>query len=123
MLQKSLSANCHLIPSSTTDNLWTTYEEFREEIKGKGFSKSFTYLSEENNGEYSDRIYLAYLANNFYPATMQNNYEVTENQYAITELLQFMYKSALSKGNEIWIYIPSKRMRNLLNSWIEKDLK
>ena len=54
---------------------------------------------------------------------MQNNYEITENQYALTKLLQFMFKSALSKGNEIWIYIPSKRMRNLLNSWIENDLK
>lgn len=101
----------------------TTYEEFKEEIKGKGFTKAFTYLSEDSNGEYSNMIYLAYLANNFYPATMQNNLEVTENQYALTELLQFVFQSALLKGNEIWTYIPSKRMRNLLKDWIETDLK
>ena len=110
----------NLIPSSTTDNLWTTYEEFREEIKGKGFAKAFTYLSEENNGEYSDRIYLAYLANNFYPAT-HGNFEISEDQYALTELLQFIFKSALSKGSEIWIYIPSIRMRNLLKQWINEN--
>lgn len=54
---------------------------------------------------------------------MQNNFEITEDQYALTELLQFMFKSALSNGKDIWIYIPSKRMRNLLKTWIEKDLK
>lgn len=109
--------------NSTHNNLWTTYEEFREEIKGKGFGRAFTYLSNEEEKDYSDRTYLAYIANNFYPATMQNNFEVTEDQYALTELLQFMFKSALSKGKEIWIYIPSKRIRKLLKDWIEKDLK
>ena len=113
----------NITSSSTTDNLWTTYEEFREEIKEKGFTKSFIQLSSDSEKDYSDRIYLAYLANNFYPATMQNTFDISEDQYALSELLQFMFKSALSKGNEIWIYIPSKRMRNLLIEWIEKDLK
>lgn len=114
----------NITSSPTSNNLWTTYEEFREEIKGKGFSKAFTYLSEDNTEkDYSDRIYLAYLANNFYPTTTQNNFEITENQYALTELLQFMFKSALSKGKEVWIYVPNKRMRSLLKDWVEKDLK
>ena len=113
----------NIVSSSTSDNLWTTYEGFREEIKGKGFAKAFAYLGKDSNEEYSNRIYLAYLANNFYPTTIQNNFEITENQYALTELLQFIFKSALSKGKEIWIYIPSIRMRNLLKDWIEKDLK
>lgn len=113
----------NITSSLTSDNLWTTYEEFKEDIKGKGFAKAFSYLSEDDNGEYLSRKYLAYLANHFYPATMKNNFEVTEDQYALTELLQFMFKSALSKNQEIWIYLPSKRMRNLLKDWIEKDLK
>ena len=113
----------NITSSSTTDNLWTTYEAFKEDIKGKGFAKSFTNLGVDSEKNYSDRIYLAYLANNFYPATIQNTFDISEDQYALSELLQFMFKSALSNGNEIWIYIPSKRMRNLLIKWIEKDLK
>lgn len=109
--------------NSTNNNLWTTYEDFREEIKSKGYGRAFIYLDDETDKDYSDRIYLAYLANNFYPATTKNNYEVDENQYALTELLQFMFKSALSKGKEIWIYVPSRRIRNLLKEWIDKDLK
>lgn len=113
----------NITPSSTSDNLWTTYESFREDIKGKGFAKSFTHLGIDSEKDYSDRIYLAYLANNFYPATIQNTFDISEDQYALSELLQFMFKSALSNRNEIWIYIPSKRMRNLLIEWIENDLK
>ena len=109
--------------NSTHNNLWTTYEEFEETIKGKGFGRAFVGLSSNTEKDYSDRIYLAYLANNFYPASIQNNFEVDENQYALTKLLQFMFKSALSKGEEIWIYIPSKRIRNLLEEWIKKNLK
>ena len=107
--------------NSTHNNLWTTYDEYGEEIKGKGFGRAFVHLSYDTDKDYSDRIYIAYIANNFYHATTQNNYEVTENQYALTELLQFMFKSALSKGKEIWIYIPSARMRNLLKQWINEN--
>ena len=39
----------------------------------------------------------------------------------LTELLQFIFKSALSKGSEICIYIPSIRMRNLLKQWINEN--
>jgi hypothetical protein len=31
-----------------------------------------------------------------------------------------MFKSALSRSKEIWIYIPSIRMRNLLKQWIKQ---
>lgn len=72
--------------NSTHNNLWTTYEEFREDIKDKGFGRDFVCLSKDSEKDYSDRIYLAYWANNFYPTTTKNNFEITENQYALTEL-------------------------------------
>jgi len=72
--------------NSTHNNLWTTYEEFREDIKDKGFGRDFVCLSKDSEKDYSDRIYPAYWANNFYPTTTKNNFEMTENQYALTEL-------------------------------------
>ena len=92
----------------------------KEDIKDKGFGRDFVCLSKDSEKDYSDRIYLAYWANNFYPTTTKNNFEMTENQYALTELWQFMFKSALSRSKEIWIYIPSIRMRNLLKQWIKQ---
>lgn len=35
--------------------------------------------------------------------------------------MQFMFQSALIHGKEIWIYIPSIRMRTLLKKWIKEN--
>ena len=36
-------------------------------------------------------------------------------------MLQFIWRSAIRNGEEIWVYIPSIRMRNLLKQWIEEN--
>jgi hypothetical protein len=103
------------------NNSWTTYNEFKNYIKGKGFTKSFIPLGQDSGKNLSDRIYLAYLANNFYPVSNTSNFEISESQYALSEMLQFIWRSAIREGKEIWIYIPSVRMRELLKYWIDKN--
>ena len=44
-----------------------------------------------------------------------------EDAYALSELIQWIFRSAIRDGKEIWLYIPSKRMRNLLIDWIGGD--
>lgn len=57
----------------------------------------------------------------------QNNISVDEDGYATSEMLQFIWRSAIRDKKEIWIYVPSIKMRTLLEKWIEsntqKDLK
>ena len=108
---------CH---DKSSQNLWTTYDEFGEIMKGNGYTKGFISLSRDYFEQYKDRIYLAYLANNFYPAKKSVS-EISEDQFALSELLQFIFNSAIREGNEIWVYIPSIRMRRLLKLWIEKN--
>ena len=36
-------------------------------------------------------------------------------------MLQFIWRSAIRDGKEIWIYIPSIRMRTLLKKWIKEN--
>ena len=50
-----------------------------------------------------------------------NNIAVDEDGYALSEMLQFIWRSAIRNGEEIWVYIPSIRMRNLLKQWIEEN--
>ena len=63
---------------------------------------------------------LGFLVYNFYPAKKSVS-EISEDQFALSELLQFIFNSAIREGNEIWVYIPSIRMRMLLKRWIEKN--
>ena len=49
-----------------------------------------------------------------------NGVNVLEDKYALSVMIQWIWRSAIRDGKEVWIYIPSKRMRNLLKDWIEE---
>jgi len=51
----------------------------------------------------------------------QKNIKVDEEQYALSELIQWMFRSAIRDGNAINLYIPSSRMRRLLTSWLNSE--
>lgn len=96
--------------------LWITYIQYYNNLKGKGYTKGF-YYTKYNKSKYKDKIYLAYIENNFMNNNLQSN--LTQDQYALTCILQFLFKSGLRDGKRITVYVPSKRMRNLLIDWIE----
>ena len=50
-----------------------------------------------------------------------NNISVDEDGFALSEMLQFIWRSAIREGKDIWVYIPSIRMRNLLKQWIRNN--
>lgn len=99
------------------NNLWTTYPEFRLLIKSKGYTKGYVAPNEIDSDLYIHKHNLAYLSNIFYPPNI-GNIGVDEDGYALSEMLQFIWRSAIRDGNEIWVYIPSIRMRTLLRQWI-----
>ena len=62
--------------------------------------------------------YLNPFVKNFFTS---NGIDVDEEGYALSEMLQFIWRSAIRDGKEIWIYIPSIRMRTLLKKWIKEN--
>lgn len=44
-----------------------------------------------------------------------------EEQFALSEMIQFIWRSAIRDNKPIKLYIPSVRMRNLLEKWIEEQ--
>ena len=51
---------------------------------------------------------------------MAHNVNVLEDEAALSTMIQWIWRSAIRDGEEIWIYIPSKRMRELLINWIKR---
>lgn len=49
-----------------------------------------------------------------------NNIEVDDDEYALSTMVQWIWRSAIRNGEEIRLYVPSKRMRELLQNWIEE---
>ena len=47
-------------------------------------------------------------------------YNIEENKYALSYLIQWLFRSAIRDDKPINIYIPSRRMRELLISWLNE---
>lgn len=83
--------------------------------------------------DYSDRQILAYLVNRFYNPILRRMFKrvyginLDENRFALSEMIQWIWRSrirqaALPKNErEIDLYIPSARMRNLLQRWLDGE--
>lgn len=113
--------------AKTSDCLWTTFVDFRHYLRGQGYSKGFLALNARAENSYQDRHNVAYIVNIFInPVVKQfftsHNIFVDDDGYALSEMLQFIWRSAIRNGEEIWIYIPSKRMRDLLCGWLKIPL-
>ncbi len=43
---------------------------------------------------------------------------ISEDDYALTELIQWLWRTQVRDGKKVIVYIPSERMRNLLLEWL-----
>lgn len=48
---------------------------------------------------------------------VENDVKFKED-YALTEFIQWLYRTRIRKGEPIWVYIPSKRMERIFRSWL-----
>lgn len=106
-------------------NMWTTFKAERSKLTGKGYMRGFVSLTARATNEYADKYNLAYLGNIFLNPLIKQffidrNVKVNEEIYALSELLQWIWRSRIRKDDKesINIYIPSKRMRNLFLDWL-----
>jgi hypothetical protein len=109
--------------SSSEENMWTTYKDAQQYLSGKGYTKGFVSVNARATNEYRDRKYLSYCANIFFNPYLKHYFinkgvNVLESKYALSELIQWIWRSAIRDGNNISIYIPSNRMRNMLIEWL-----
>lgn len=120
---------------SSNDLIWTTFStahkvkndyENKNPIRigkeGKTRGK-FLSLNARSTNAYKDRHYIFYAANLFFNPMLkkyfyQQNITVNEDDWALSMLIQFICRSAIRENEEIYLYIPSKRMRELLINYL-----
>ena len=113
---------CH---SKTSNNLWTTFKDYKKVLSGKGYGRGFTPINTRASNEFRERNSVVYPVNRYVNPCIKNfftkhNVKVDEDLFALSEMLQFIWRSAIRDEKEIWIYVPSIRMRKLLERWIEQ---
>jgi len=103
--------------------LWGSYKGAFNQIKGKGYTKSFLTFNAKATNVYKGCNTLVYIANIFMNGAEASFYrshgiEVDQDRYALSIMVQWIWRSAIRDGEEIQIYIPSRRMRTILQNWI-----
>jgi len=113
------------IEDSLIDNFfWTTFKEHKD-MFGRRFNSSFVPCTMRATNDYRNRHNIAYLINRYMNPNIKRYFErrnvvVNQEDYALSEMIQFIWRSAIRDGDEINIYIPSIRMRNLLKNWLQE---
>ncbi len=108
-----------------TGKMWTTLNQYKRFIKGAGYAMDFITFNKRASNDFADRHCLAYCLNLYMMPWMKNYLlrigvkDVNQDMWALSVLIQWIFRSAIRNGDEVWIYIPSKRMRFLLMEWLE----
>lgn len=136
----------HKVHATSGTIAWSTYKSYKrslsapgrlytrkltaDEIKLKGSGSEsirklecFVPCNSRATNIYSDRCNIAYLVNLFPNPLIQKYFSsnkafVDDDQYALCEMLQWIWRSRIRNMEPINIYIPSERMRELLKNWI-----
>lgn len=124
----------HHMGVKAEDTLWTCFREksktWQEEeeqrdpyFSPRSYASGFLACNARATNKYRDRTVLAYPVNRFlnphiYNFLVAHGTTINQDQWALSEMIQWIWRSAIRDGKEITIYIPSDRMRTLLENWI-----
>lgn len=119
------------IKCKKTDFMWTCVKEIKTKIQRRDkndYSKQWLPFNIKATNAYGNIHNIAYL-HNVYPnsellkASSSRGFNVRLDIYAISEMVQFIWRSAIRNGESINLYVPSKRMRMLLTRWLNDEFE
>lgn len=104
--------------------MWTTFTEYQGLAAPHGYLKGFLSYNMRATNAYSNRNAVGYLVNVFSHVKLKTylstlGVKIDDDKYALSEMLQFIWRSAIRNGEPINLYIPSSRMRGLLTDYLE----
>ncbi len=106
--------------------LWTCLGSAQDKLAVDGWKKGFVVFNIRGSNEYRHTKNCAYLYNVFLHPNHKQYFEklgvkVDEDTYALNSLLQWLFRSQLRDRKPINVYIPSRRMRELLKGWCREN--
>lgn len=110
--------------TKASENGWSVFKDYQKQCKGDGYAKGFLAFNIRSTNQYRSKTAFAYGINLFMKPTTKSFFtdrgvEVSEDKWALSELIQFMFRGCIRDKKEMHIYIPSQRMRDLLCDWLE----
>lgn len=130
---KRLIRNCaynfyrHKCTVPTEEVMWTTFQKFREKVTPSGLKNHFVSVNARATNDYQHKSTCIYLANRYTNPVIKNFFskhevEINVELFALSELLQWLFRSRIRTDQPIQVYIPSIRMRTLLEQYLNNEI-
>jgi hypothetical protein len=110
--------------SKSQERLWTCFKPHISLFKDPNISKkNWLAFNCRATNDYSNKTTIAYCVNRYIDPFYlkffsKRNVILNKDTYALSEMIQFLWRSAIRKSEPITVYIPSERMRNLLKDFL-----
>ena len=127
-----LRKNLHSLMSSNNTHagqrIWTCFKKPSELIGGKNYSTDWIAYNTKATNKFRHVENVAYMCNNFpntflvAMVTRRSGNGFNSDLWALSEMLQYIWRSRIRGGGDernINLYVPSKRMRTLLENWLD----
>ena len=107
------------------DRLWTSFDDTRKFIAGGKYENQFLAFNYKATNDWKEVHHVAFLLNVYMNPMIKracadrglDASKEADELYAISTLIQFVFRSAVRKSEPIKLYLPSSRMRDLLERW------
>ena len=114
----------YMTGSTARTRLWTCFSSHVESFKSRNVNKKqWLALNSRATNLYMERDSLAYVINR-YPSPYMEKFLATRkipldlDGFAVSEMLQWIFRSAIRNSKPINLFIPSWRMRHLLMAYL-----
>jgi len=106
------------------ENAYTTFKSYKSNLAGKGYTKGFIAINSRASNDYNHKKSLAYLGNRYFdPQTCsffrERGVDLNQDIWALSELVQWLWRGCIRDKKEMNVFIPSYRMRKLLIDWLD----
>ena len=123
---RNLLINRWGVRSSDNTVIWTTLKKAKKKITPNGFQNAFVPVNLRATNDYQRARYVIYAVNINPNGTVKGflasqGITINSDSYALSEMLQFMWRTRIRNGESIDIFIPSPRMKRLLCNWLHVD--
>jgi len=107
------------------ERMWASFKDEKYQLDATGATgDNWVSFNSRATNDYRHKTSLVYLVNRYFSPSIKTffstkNVNLNEDEWALSELLQWIFRSAVRDGKKIKIYIPSYRMRKLLEAYLD----
>lgn len=104
--------------------MWTCFKDHKSKLKGQGYSKAGCWLpmNTKATNDFVEKDVVMYPINRFMDPHVVKFLNITDEEedfWALSEMIQLIWRSKIRVGADIDLYIASPRMRELFIEWLK----